>query len=65
MSLPVTDEERRQAAETTSCAGLTENLVSTACPACAVRFALLGKLDAAGWHLRCTCCDWTGNGELK
>lgn len=65
MSRPVTTAERDQEQLTATCAGLAENVVSTACPSCEVRFALLASYDAAGWHLRCTLCFWTGTGELK
>jgi hypothetical protein len=65
MGLPVTDQERKQACLTQQCAGPTENLVSTACPACNVRFALLVHFYSDVHKLRCTICGWTGNGELK
>lgn len=73
MSQPVTDDEKRQFALTEASAGPTENTVSTACPKCAVRFAMLahyGRHDPADpkclvWLLRCTLCAWTGLGDLE
>jgi ribosomal protein S27E len=65
MSRPVTDAEREQDQRTNQAAGPAENVVSTACPGCEVRFACLVTYDRAGWHLRCTLCGWVGMGELK
>lgn len=65
MSRPVTDAEREQEVITQQVAGPAENVVSTGCPECGTRFAILAKLDAEGWHLRCTVCGWHGDGELK
>ena len=65
MSLPQTDQERAQYRAANAASGLTENVVSTACPGCRVRFALVAKFSAGGWRLRCTSCGWTGEGELK
>lgn len=65
MSNPVTDEEKLRASLTLSCAGMTDNLVSTACPGCDTRFAMLARYDAGGWHLRCTVCAYYCDGELK
>ena len=65
VSEPRTGEEHLRAAQTQLAAGPAENLVSTACPGCGVRFAMLARLDAGGWHLRCTACRHTCDGELK
>ena len=65
MSLPVTQEERDQLAATQAVAGFTDNVVSTACPNCGVRFAVLAKLSSDGWRLRCTLCGCTPRGELR
>lgn len=65
MSDPVTEEERLRCDLTGAGAGPAENIVSTACPACSTRFAMLARYNAEGWHLRCTACGWAGTGELK
>ena len=65
MSLPRTQAEKDRFQQTRLYAGMTENVVSTACPSCAVRFAVLANLASNAWHLRCTCCGWRGIGELK
>jgi predicted RNA-binding Zn-ribbon protein involved in translation (DUF1610 family) len=65
MSRPVTDAESEQEQRTAARAGPAENVVSTACPECDVRFAMLAQRCATGWHLRCTECGWAGTGELK
>lgn len=65
MSLPKTDEEVAQFYQSKQAAGPGENVVSTACPACQVRFAVVAKFTRAGWHLRCTRCSRNGKGELK
>lgn len=65
MSLPQTDQEWAQYHAADAASGLTENVVSTACPRCQTRFALVAKFSADGWRLRCTRCGWTGEGELK
>lgn len=65
MSAPKTDEEIRQSIETQCDAGPAENVVSTACPACGVRFAMVAKFDWDSWHLRCTLCGHQCKGKLK
>jgi predicted RNA-binding Zn-ribbon protein involved in translation (DUF1610 family) len=71
MSRPVTDAERAQEARTLQAAGPADNVVSTACPECGTRFAVVAKYartDAypdGTWNLRCTLCAWRGTGELK
>lgn len=65
MSAPRTAAERGQYARTARVAGPAENVVSTACPECGVRFAVLARYDAEGWHLRCTLCGVRFKGELK
>lgn len=65
MSRPKNGAERAQELRTLDVAGPTGNVVSTACPECGTRFALVAKLDAEGWRLRCTVCGWHGDGELK
>lgn len=65
MSLPVTAEEKAQFTRTQQLASTTENVVSTACPGCGTRFAVLARLDASGWTLHCTRCHLYGKGELK
>jgi hypothetical protein len=65
MSLPETNKEIAQLHHTRQAAGPAENVVSTACPGCQTRFALVAALDQAGWHLRCTACGYHGDGELK
>lgn len=65
MSLPKNGAEWAQASKTQGCASMTENLVSTACPRCGVRFALLAHYYANCWMLRCVECLWNGPGELK
>lgn len=65
MSEPRTDFEKEQALLTLDAAGPAENLVSTACPGCNIRFAMVAKYDAEGWHLRCTLCGYRCEGELK
>ena len=70
VAVPATDAEREQEAATLRVAGRTENVVSTACPQCGVRFAVLATWGCseegkAGWQLRCTLCPWRGKGSLK
>ena len=73
MSLPTTDAEREQAQLSQRAARPAENLVSTACPDCGTRFALLASYvmlvntqeQVPVWLLRCTVCGFKGNGELK
>lgn len=65
MSLPRTNEEEAQFERTWAQAGPTENLVSTACPACYARFALLGTYRKEGWLLRCVNCGHRCRGGLK
>ena len=65
MSEPRTASEREQAEQTLAMAGQSENLVSTACPACGTRFAMLAKFYADAQLLRCTVCGWHGHGQLK
>ena len=70
MSLPVTPEEKRRYSETVAGALPGENVVSTACPECHTRFAMLAtwKRDASGkpdWFLRCVVCGTSCKGELK
>lgn len=65
MSLPATSEEWKWFTVTKSCAKGAENVISTACPECNVRFVMLAYLSALGWSLRCVRCGWTGSGELK
>jgi hypothetical protein len=72
MSLPETQEEKLRAWEAQYCAGLAENLVSTACPGCRERFTTLARYvlrgldDSTGvWLLRCTACGHRTEGELK
>ena len=65
MSQPKTEFERKQFALTADAAGPAENVVSTACPECGIRFAMLARYDAEGWHLRCTLCGTLATGELK
>jgi hypothetical protein len=65
MSQPKTPEEQARHDATASVAGPAENVVSTACPSCGVRFAMLATYKADGWHLRCTSCGQRAHGELK
>lgn len=65
MSLPETAEEREQYDAAEAVAGPAENVVSTACPVCGVRFALLARYKYDGWHLRCVPCGYQTKGELK
>jgi hypothetical protein len=66
VSLPATSEEWKRFKITEACKRQeTENVVSTACPECNLRFVMLAHLDAGGWSLRCVSCGWSGNGELK
>jgi predicted RNA-binding Zn-ribbon protein involved in translation (DUF1610 family) len=65
MSQPRTQEEFWQYEATTAVAGLADNVVSTACPSCGIRFAMLAAYKADGWHLRCTQCGERFHGELK
>ena len=65
MSLPVTAEEKARHDATASAAGPADNVVSTACPQCHTRFAMLAKFKADGWHMRCTVCGGSFRGELK
>lgn len=66
MSLPVTDEEKRQCDATLDQRTGTENVVSTACPGCGTRFALLAKHHGGSeWHLRCVLCGYVTKGEPK
>jgi hypothetical protein len=65
VSLPQTAEEIAQFHATEAAGGLTGNVVSTACPDCDTRFAMLATFHADGWQLRCTVCGTRRNGELK
>lgn len=65
MSLPQSNAEWARFNATARYAGPAENIVSTACPDCGTRFAMLAELKADGWHLRCTECDARAMGELK
>lgn len=70
MSAPRTEEERFQAEITLQHASLAENLVSTACPGCGVRFAMLAKWqrdenEVPAWFLRCVRCGHQCKGETK
>jgi predicted RNA-binding Zn-ribbon protein involved in translation (DUF1610 family) len=65
MSEPRTDFEREQFWLTEAVADRDENVVSTACPQCGTRFAMLARCDTEGWHLRCTLCGCRREGELK
>jgi predicted RNA-binding Zn-ribbon protein involved in translation (DUF1610 family) len=65
MSLPAGDAEWRRYNQTAALAGPAENIVSTACPDCGVRFVMLATLRADGWFLRCANCDARRMGELK
>lgn len=66
MSQPRTEEEWAQHDATARAAGPAENVVSTACWSCGVRFAVLATLKHDGWwHLRCTQCGKRARGELK
>jgi hypothetical protein len=65
VSKPVTDAERAQADKTLLQAGPSENLVSTACPVCGVRFAMLARYVVSFWYLRCTECGAERTGEPK
>lgn len=65
MSLPKNDLERAQMDKTLSLRIGCENVVSTACPECGVRFALLVIHRAGVWLLRCVECGWLGDGEPK
>lgn len=72
MSAPRTPAEWARHDITLNCAGQAENVVSTACPECATRFACLAQFkvwDAGNtqpyWKLRCTVCLHTFTGSLK
>jgi predicted RNA-binding Zn-ribbon protein involved in translation (DUF1610 family) len=65
MSQPRTVEEWKQQSATAAVAGPADNVVSTACPSCGVRFAMLASYSTRGWWLRCTLCGDAGYGELK
>ena len=69
MSEPKTQGELRQAALTMGAAGPTENLVSTECPVCHIRFAMVARLAGSetgpAWKLRCTMCGAQRDGELE
>ncbi len=65
MSRPETRAEIAQFRRTQQAADLDENVVSTACPACLVRFTMVARFTLAGWHLRCTRCGHQVKGELK
>jgi DNA-directed RNA polymerase subunit RPC12/RpoP len=65
VSLPQTATERQQLRLTEAAAAGAENTVSTACPECGTRFAMLARFNASGWHLRCTLCGCRRTGELK
>jgi hypothetical protein len=71
VSQPKTGAEQEQHDATAAVAGMSENVVSTECPECHVRFAMLahyGHHDDSGtpgWLLRCTLCGHLTGGELK
>ena len=71
MSLPVTEEEKSRYNLTRAAAGAADNVVSTACPECNTRFAILawygrGRFgEEPDWHLRCTVCGARCKGDLK
>jgi len=65
MSEPRPGSEQERAELTLAQAGPAENLVSTGCPECKVRFAMLAALGAEDWLLRCVNCGWWGRGNLK
>ena len=72
MSAPRTPEEWERFEQTQAHAGPAENVVSTACGNCGVRFASLAQFKCwdAGetnpyWKLRCVLCGHTSRGELK
>jgi hypothetical protein len=72
MSAPRTPEEWARHDATQRCAGPAENVVSTACPECGIRFACLAQFkcwDAGDtqpyWKLRCVLCLHTFAGSLK
>ena len=65
MSLPETDAEQEQLDKTLAARFGTENVVSTACPECGTKFAMLTRFASGDWGLRCTVCGVTAKGELK
>ena len=72
MSIPRTEDEIAQAKRTELQAGPAENVVSTACVNCGMRFATLATFRVwdcgdgmPGWRLRCVNCGDTAAGELK
>lgn len=70
MSLPVGDAEWARYNKTADQAGPAENIVSTACPDCGTRFAMLAKFRASAdgppqWRLRCVNCGSSYEGDLK
>jgi hypothetical protein len=66
MSLPRTEEELAQYTRTLAHAGFgAPSVVSTACPGCKTRFAMLAMYGPGGWLLRCTLCRTGRRGELK
>jgi hypothetical protein len=65
VSQPRTSQELADFAITEQLAGPAENVVSTQCPHCHIRFAMLATYSRAGWHLRCTRCSHQTTGELK
>jgi predicted RNA-binding Zn-ribbon protein involved in translation (DUF1610 family) len=63
MSVPKTEGEIAQCKHTELQAGPAENVVSTACPECGLRFAMLATFrvtdtgdDMPHWRLRCVNC---------
>lgn len=66
MSLPSSPEEEARLTLTLRAARGSENAVSTACPSCGTRFALLARFTLEhGWLLRCTLCAARFAGQLK
>ena len=72
MSLPKTEDELAQAQRAETQAGPAENLVSTACPECGARFAMLATFrvwdcgdDMPHWRVRCVNCGAERMGLLQ
>lgn len=65
VSQPQDDDERAMLRRLESIAGPADNPVSTACPSCNTRFAMLAKYGQDGWRLRCTVCLSHFDGSLK
>jgi DNA-directed RNA polymerase subunit M/transcription elongation factor TFIIS len=73
VSIPRTEGEKTRFETTRLQAGPAENVVSTACPACGVRFVMLAHYQLTNnspdvmpfWYLRCTVCGEERTGELK